>query len=179
MNTPMEWNVKLGPKVRPRDACAEVERAVRVLCEHDVRFSESTVSTADLVEMLYPASYARGDESLAARQRIFRCLFTLATRGLSDCCTKGAPVAVGAGKPNFLSGKRPWLWHKPTQPNGERHRGERLNLKGCPPITLRPDLPVDDDADNEWIDQNFDAVLWFLKAMTKEHDHGEDTKRAA
>ena len=113
---------------------------------------------------------------MAARQRIFKCLFALATRGLSDCCTKGEPVSEG--KPNYMKAKRPWLWHRPTEPNGERHHGERLNLYGCPQITLRPDLPVEDDADNEWIDQNFDAVIWFLKAMTKEKKHdNENTER--
>lgn len=172
----MEWDKELAPSVAPRRACAEVARQVRLLLDHDVRFHEATISTADLVEMLYPVAHARGDVGVKARQRLFRCLFALATRELSDCCTKGEAVPAKFGK----SQKRPWLWHKPTVPNGERHRGERLSLFGCPQITPRPshkEWPgrTNEDLDNDWIDDNFEAVLWFLKAMTRS-EHEDDTR---
>lgn len=60
------------------------------------------ITTSELVEVLYPLQFAIGD-GIMARNRIFKALKQLATRGLQDYCTK-------ATIPNKY-GKFGWLWH--------------------------------------------------------------------
>lgn len=181
---PREWNAALAANVRAREANATVATRVRELLAHDVRFHDDSISTNELVEILYPAQYARG-EGITARNRLFKCLFALTTRELSDCCTRG-PASKTKSSVGFMHNKRPWLWHHPTVPNGEIASNSRLSLKGCPAVLPRPTTasacPVSDHVlDNDWIDANFDAVIWFLKRMTENNhaDHSTDTRKAA
>ena len=67
-----------------------------------------TVTTTELVDLLWPEKRARG-EHITRRLRLFKALAALAEHDLSDCCTRGEPRKLKHGSKLV----RPWLWHKP------------------------------------------------------------------
>ena len=98
--TPSEWNTAmLGTPWQT--AYKVVEDAVSLFL-NVVRTEEVTYSTNELVEALYPLKLASGD-GITARNRIFKALKQLATRGLQDNCRK-------SGVPNRYK-KFGWIWH--------------------------------------------------------------------
>lgn len=111
--TPFDWDKALSPSVSWQEAYATVGRMARAHLEHNPML-DGDMSTADLVDALYPEEWARG-EGITARKRIFKALAALATRGLADCCHRGPERKLRH------SGKmvRPWLWHSPREANVE------------------------------------------------------------
>lgn len=122
---PADWNEHLEPQRPWRHAYWIVEVEVRNVLSQD-RFAHDLLSTTALVELLYPVQFAVGG-GRAARNRIFKALAALATRGLAEYTTRGEPVKIKRlGK---LA--RPWLWHAPRaqaaeEPNCCPHCGEEL-----------------------------------------------------
>jgi hypothetical protein len=104
--TPDQWNAVLAPAISWRDAYKDVEQQTRSML--GTLRDGDTISSADLVEALYPVEAARGEDALKARTRIFKALSALAERGLGDCCTRGEPVKRRFGM------IRPWRWHAPV-----------------------------------------------------------------
>jgi hypothetical protein len=108
MTPPTEWNAILSPSQHWKEAYPKVERRVR---EHLADQWED-FTTAELVERLYPVAQARGDVGLAARQRLFKALMTLATHGLADCASKSKIAKRVAGQQVYG-----WRWHASTTPS--------------------------------------------------------------
>lgn len=73
------------------------------------------MSTADLVEVLYPEAEARGEDGIWERNRVFKALNALATHGLKDCARRG-PAKTN----RFGSLVRPWLWSAPGDVSVEK-----------------------------------------------------------
>ena len=94
---PSDWNIRLAPATPWQTAYAAVQEEVEALS-----WPHANVTTNELVEALYPLTLASGD-GITARNRIYKALKQLATRGLQDYCTK-------ATIPNRY-GKFGWLWH--------------------------------------------------------------------
>lgn len=113
--TALEWDVALAPNIPWQNAYALVEKSARLHLLHNPKIDGDTLSTAAFVEIIYAESSMRGDAGLYARRRIFKALAALATRGLSDCCTRGPEKHIGRTKRTG----RPWFWHAPTAPNAE------------------------------------------------------------
>ena len=115
------WHYNLRREVHWKDAYAFVERHARHFLESEPTGKNWT--TTELVEFLYPWGVEPNDpEEHHVRQRIFKALAALATRGLSDCASRGTPRQLGQldakGTPEVKT-IRPWLWHSPTSPNPE------------------------------------------------------------
>lgn len=106
--TPSEWNAVLAPDQDWKPAYAAVEQQVKLLFAHNPLYAQDTLSTAALVEALYPETYARG-EGQVARRRMFKALQALAPRGLSAYATKG-PAKMNKMRVSV----RPWLWRAPA-----------------------------------------------------------------
>lgn len=66
------------------------------------------LSTAQLVEAIYPKSQAIYVAQTTIRDRIFKTLMQLIMTDLKTYCTKGEINGEYMGMP-----KRPWLWHLP------------------------------------------------------------------
>jgi hypothetical protein len=99
MITPSEWNVAMNGTPWQL-AYRTVENATKLFLDHSPL--GENIATNELVECLYPQRFAIGDGQLA-RNRIFKGLKQLATRGLQDYCTKSTA-------PNKY-GKFGWRWH--------------------------------------------------------------------
>ena len=95
----------VAPTVPWQVAYKAVEEKVRVFLS-TVPVTEY-LTTSDLVEELFPEELARGD-LIYHRRRVFKALAALATRGLSDCTTRGDPKHLG----NTKQMVRPWHWHQ-------------------------------------------------------------------
>jgi hypothetical protein len=99
-------------------AYAYVEESVRErLSDPDtvarLHLEQDTLSTNQIVELMWPERFAKGD-GITARKRLYKALKALATRGLADCCERGPQVEVViAGVKRFA---RPWRWHAPKPP---------------------------------------------------------------
>lgn len=109
MLTPKEWNNILRPITPTNHAKKVVAQYARAyLIEYA---QDMTLSTNELVEVLYPRSVAdqslEGDE---ARMRIYKLVAMLALDGMNDCATRGD---VEEGKKFMGRPVRPWLWHAP------------------------------------------------------------------
>lgn len=111
-----EWNAGLAPDIGWQIAYAVVEREVKALFAANPLYEHDTIGTSELVEALYPETYVRSDEARAARQRIFKALQALATRGLSAYAFQG-PEKLNRMKVRV----RPWFWRAP------------------PPVVVEPD----------------------------------------
>lgn len=120
--TPFQWDNAMHPTSPWQVAYGEVEREARYTLENDPTL-DTDMSTAALVERLYPEEWARG-KGITARKRIFKALRALTTRGLADCCHRGAERRLRHSNKMV----RPWLWHAPTSPNSEAQG----NAKACP-----------------------------------------------
>lgn len=96
-------------------AYAYVEETVRGrLSDPDtvarLHLEQDTLSTTDLVELLWPQQFVQGD-GILARKRLYKALKALATRGLADCCERGQQEErVIGGVKRFA---HPWRWHAP------------------------------------------------------------------
>lgn len=112
--TPSQWNIALAPSVAWQSAYADVEKQARAHLTANPCIDDGC-STEELVEALYPLRLAQGD-GILARRRIYKALAALATRGLADCATRGAPRNLGKTKNTKI---RPWLWHEPREKNPE------------------------------------------------------------
>jgi hypothetical protein len=121
--TPFDWDKAMAPNVPWQEAYATVERMARAHLEHNPML-DGDLSTADLVDALYPEEWARG-EGVTARKRIFKSLAALATRGLAAYCHRG-PERKLAHSAKMV---RPWLWHAPREANVE------AQAAGFKPIT--------------------------------------------
>lgn len=122
----------LQPTIPWSVAYAAVEAAVTAtLSDPDViarlHLEQQTLSTKELVELLWPETLARGP-GITTRKRLFKALAALATRGLSPYCTQGEPTR------NKRLGRdiRPWRWHSKK----ERSAGDRS-------VTFSPQEYVD------------------------------------
>ena len=87
-----------------RERLSDPDTVARLHLEQD------TLSTNQIVELMWPEQFAKGD-GITARKRLYKALKALATRGLADCCERGPQVEVViAGVKRFA---RPWRWHAP------------------------------------------------------------------
>lgn len=101
----IEWDRLLAPEIEWQRAYRSVgSEAKRVL---DALPFAATLTTAELVEALYPQQYARDKAGLDARQRIFRALAAMATRDLARYASRGEPRQLKKLKKVV----RPWIWH--------------------------------------------------------------------
>lgn len=107
---PAEWNRDLAANVPWQSAYATVEREAKAFLTASVLADATPLGTAALVEHLYPAAAVRGEEGVAARNRIFKALDALTGYGLRDYCSRGEPRLNHAKKT-----VRPWLWHGPRE----------------------------------------------------------------
>lgn len=123
---PQQWNDAMASTVRWQDAYATVEAQARLILQHDIRAAApNTLTTTELVEILYPPQFIKSENAKYARERIFKALRALSVRALADCATRGLPK-----KTKFKGTARPWLWHEPTIRNPE---AEELDAsKRCP-----------------------------------------------
>jgi hypothetical protein len=78
---------------------------------------DGTLSTHELVEVMFPEQLAVG-EGIVARRRIYKALMALTIRDLADCCTRG-PKQKLFGPTKGGPAVRPWRWHQPTVANNE------------------------------------------------------------
>lgn len=108
----------LQPTIPWAVAYSAVETAViATLSEPDtiarLHLEQQTLSTKELVELLWPETLARG-AGITARKRLFKALAALATRGLAPYCTQGEPTR------NKRLGRdiRPWRWHSKKERAG-------------------------------------------------------------
>jgi hypothetical protein len=122
---PSQWHDALAPTVPWKAAYATVSEQARIILQHDVRAAApNTITTTELVDILYPPQYLKTDNGKNARTRIFKALSKLAVHDLADCATRGLPVKKKFGV------VKPWLWHEPTIRNSE---AEALDAaKRCP-----------------------------------------------
>lgn len=97
----------LAPDVPWAECYARIEADARTLLTRYHWQRPAGVTTVELVEALFPEAWVEGPAGIAARKRVFKALAALATRGLSDCATKGEPVKRKFGM------IRPWVWNKP------------------------------------------------------------------
>ena len=104
---PAEWTARLAPEIEWREAYATVAEQAKLHLQHNVLVGEE-VSTAELVEAMFPQALARGD-GITARRRIFKALEANATRALKGYCHKGASRKATIGNRQV----RPWRWHPP------------------------------------------------------------------
>lgn len=103
--TPFQWNAILAPDRKWQDAYAGVEEEVKAFIETQV----SPLTTADLVERLYPEAAARG-EGITARKRIYSALEALAKHGLKDYWEPGEARPLKHNKSKLVT---PKLWRAP------------------------------------------------------------------
>lgn len=123
MLSPSEWNAAMnGTSWQTAYKVIEVEVAT-------LSWPSDYLTTGELVEEMYPLKYAEGVGSLA-RNRIFKGLKQLMTRGLQGYCT---PSTI----PNKY-GKYGWRWHAPDRPSANTRSFEKLFE------WLRPYLTPDD-----------------------------------
>jgi hypothetical protein len=126
--TPAEWNEAMS---KPwQTAYAAVERAARKYL-HAMNDDEY-LTTAELVEELYPERFARGD-GITARRRIFKAL--LATRNktgepamLADCRERGPEQPRRGTRGQMI---RPWHWFKPGN-EGAAFKPDDTPPRVCP-----------------------------------------------
>lgn len=109
--TPQDWNIALAPNVSARQAQIVIAQHARAHLIANVTLSNDMVSTAALVEALYPIGLVRSDEAKTARDRLFKALTAraLGRYELADCMTRGPEqnLAVPGQR------GRPCLWHAP------------------------------------------------------------------
>lgn len=110
--SPKAWEAALAPDQHWTVAYPLVERAVRSFLAEQW----ANLTTDDLVQHLYPVSQVRGEAAMAARQRLYRALMTLAKHGLADC-------ASTYKKPGARLIKQGWIWHTSSTPSA--HKVER------------------------------------------------------
>lgn len=108
--TPQEWNTALAPSVGWQTAYAAVEVGARALLAREL-FTGEWLSTAELVDHLWPIEFCFGDAGFKARKRMFKALAACAPRGLADCATRGPATKIG--RTNRIG--RPWRWHPPSE----------------------------------------------------------------
>jgi hypothetical protein len=120
--TPDEWNNLLAPSVPWRQAYQSVGREARAYLEITQPDGDG-LTTAQLVECLYPADDARGSAGLVARKRMFRALAALADHDMKDWCTRGEKRRNKFGKEVL-----PVRWRAYMDPGPARcpHCGEVL-----------------------------------------------------
>lgn len=106
--TPANWNKVLAPNVPWQEAYAAVEAAVKALYEGAGPLVNH-FTTAELVETLYPETWARG-EGITARKRIFGALKALAKHQLKDYCEPGEPRPLKHNKNRLVT---PLIWRAP------------------------------------------------------------------
>jgi len=94
--TPDEWNNLLADSVPWRQAYTSVAREAKAYLE--ISQPSGALSTAELVEALYPAEQARGSAGIVARHRMFRALAALADHDMISWVTKGEPRRNKFGK---------------------------------------------------------------------------------
>lgn len=123
------------------DCYHRLEHEVRVaLTQADVP-PDRPIYTAQLVAGLYPPDDGTDSQPHTgrAKQRMFRGLMALATRGLADCATRGkVPLRPGSSRTGAYGGspRFPWLWHRPIpRTNPEEHRPN-------PPTTVVAGQPI-------------------------------------
>lgn len=132
-----EWNKTLAPDVPWKEAYALVaEQSKAILISRGIeRGAENMLTTSELVELLYPGQFARG-EGILARQRIYKALLAQAIRDMADCCMRDTAVKKG-----YYMGKKVqgWRWHAPT---GEPHaEAKGVRRKLCPHCGQDIDVP--------------------------------------
>lgn len=126
--TPADWTKALAPDVPWQQAYEMVRDQAAWQLELNVLWDgRRTVTTAELVEAMWPEALARGD-GIVARRRLFKALAALATRGLSRYCTKGpARKHKTTGRPIV-----PWMWHAPnTDAPADPPRAEVVTCPHC------------------------------------------------
>tara|TARA_R110000868_G_scaffold217532_2_gene467634 strand:- start:747 stop:1121 length:375 start_codon:yes stop_codon:yes gene_type:complete len=94
--TPDEWNKLLAENVPWRQAYTSVAREAKAYLE--ITQPAEALSTAEMVEALYPAEEARGSVGIVARRRMFRAFAALAEHDMKDWVTKGDPRRNKFGK---------------------------------------------------------------------------------
>lgn len=94
--TPDEWNKLLAESVPWRQAYLSVAREAKAYLE--ITQPAEPLSTAEMVEALYPAEEARGSAGICARRRMFRAFAALAEHDMSAWVTKGEPRRNKFGK---------------------------------------------------------------------------------
>jgi len=116
----------MAAEVPWQSAYGTVQRMARLHLEANVLI-EAPLSTAQLVEALYPEREALGVAGQHARRRIFKALQALSTRGLAGYCHRGEP------KTNKMKQTvRPWLWHPVGTSMMAVHKiGDEIEHAGC------------------------------------------------
>ena len=103
------WNNLLADSVPWRQAYTSVEREAKAYLE--ITQPSNPLSTAQLVEGLYPAEEARGSAGICARRRMFRAFAALADHDMKAWCVKGEPRRNKFGKTVV-----PVLWRPYVEP---------------------------------------------------------------
>jgi len=102
--TPQEWNAAL-PGKRWQETYSIVEREARAELERQHRMA-SPITTAELVELLYPRRFAeQSDAGLQARDIIFKALLADKNPWRAEYAVQGPRRTSGINK-----NTRPWLW---------------------------------------------------------------------
>lgn len=118
-----EWCAKLDRASPWQDAYAFVEQEAR---SYLAGFPpERRIATEQLVESLFSEKLARGPAAYV-RQRIFKALAALATRGLADCVRRGVEKQNRMGQTI-----RPWTWGAPQVEFNPEYEVPRT-VKACP-----------------------------------------------
>lgn len=105
--SPSYWNTMLAASQPWASAYAAVEEAVRRrLTRPDL--GQPRLSTAELVEALYPEAQARGD-GITARKRLFKALAALAKHQLKGYCEPGPTRKLKHGSREIT----PLIWRAP------------------------------------------------------------------
>ena len=104
MATPAQWNLELGPHADWKGAYAFVERQVKSY------IFIGNLSTAEFVDVMYPAHHAKG-EGITARKRIFTALAALAKHQLKDYCEPGQPRPLKHNPKKIVT---PLVWRAPA-----------------------------------------------------------------
>lgn len=103
------WNLALAPSVPWQVAYKAVaDVAKRLLDVEGAEFEGAGLTTAQLVEALYPERYAVG-EGITARSRIYKALAAMAKHDLAAYCSKGDARPLKHTKKLV----KPWIWHAP------------------------------------------------------------------
>lgn len=105
--TPANWNIALAPAEDWKKAYGYVAEAVIWHLQGKI---ELRLTTADLVETLYPEAWARGD-GITARKRIFDALRALAKHQLKDWCEPGPPRPLRHRPGKLVT---PLIWRLPA-----------------------------------------------------------------
>lgn len=107
--TPQDWMRELAPSIKNNHARRKVVEQVRIELE---LAAPAELSTAELVERMYPLKLAIGEAGIRARQRIFDCLMSPRERDLGSFWRYGPPR-----ENRFKQMIRPklWSWAPPAQ----------------------------------------------------------------